>query len=62
MEIADKLSAAVAEALHQPEVAKRLADVGLEPVDSTRLDMSQFMKRESERWGSVIRTTGMKAD
>ncbi len=60
--IADKLSAAVAEALRRPEVAKRLLDVGLEAVGSTPTEMLQFMKRESERWGNVIRVTGMKAD
>jgi tripartite-type tricarboxylate transporter receptor subunit TctC len=60
--IADKLSAAVAEALRRPEVAKRLLDVGLEAVGSTPAEMRQFMKRESERWGNVIRVTGMKAD
>lgn len=59
--IASRLSTAVAEGLNQPDVAKRLLEVSLEPLGSTPEAMAQFMKRESERWGSVIRLTGMKA-
>ena len=59
--IAGKLSAAIAE-LKQPEPAKRLLDMSLEPIASTPAEMASFMKRESERWGNVIRITGMKAD
>jgi len=60
--IASQLSAAVAEALKQPDVAKRLTDMNVDAVGSTPAEMAQFMKQESERWGNVIRVTGTKAD
>jgi len=58
--IANKLSAAIAE-LKQPDAAKKLLEMSLEPVGSTPAEMAAFMKRESERWGDVIRVTGTKA-
>lgn len=58
--IVNKLAAAAAE-VNQPEVAKKLLDVSLEPIGSTPAEMASFLKRESERWGKVIRITGMKA-
>ena len=59
--IANKLSAAIAE-LKQPDAAKKLLEMSLEPVGSTPAEMSAFMKRESERWGNVIRVTGTKGE
>jgi tripartite-type tricarboxylate transporter receptor subunit TctC len=60
--IASRLSAEIAEGLRQPDVAKRLFDTNLEAVASTPAEMASFMKRESERWGNVIRLTGTKGE
>jgi tripartite-type tricarboxylate transporter receptor subunit TctC len=60
--IANKLSAAIDEALKHPDVAKRLADLNIEAGGGTPADMAQFMKQESERWGAVIRASGITAD
>ncbi len=60
--ITNQLSAAVAEALKQPDVAKRLTEMNVDAIGSTPAEMAQFMKQESERWGNVIRVTGTKAD
>jgi tripartite-type tricarboxylate transporter receptor subunit TctC len=60
--IAEKLSAAIAEALKSPDVAKRLADLSAEPIGSTPAEMAAFMKEEAERWGAVIRVAGVKVD
>ncbi|OGA30914.1 MAG: hypothetical protein A3G80_13445 [Betaproteobacteria bacterium RIFCSPLOWO2_12_FULL_62_13b] len=59
--IANKLSAAIAE-LKQGAAAKRMLDLSLEPIASTPAEMATFMKRESERWGNVIRVTGTKVN
>lgn len=61
-EIANKISAAIAEVLKLPDVAKGIADLSADPVGSTPAEMAVFMKQESERWGSVIRSAGAKAD
>jgi tripartite-type tricarboxylate transporter receptor subunit TctC len=60
--IAEKLSAAVAEAIRQPDVAKRLATMSAEPVGSTPAEMAAFMKRDGERWKGVIESAQVKVD
>jgi len=60
--IAEKLSAAVAEAIRQPDVAKRLAALSAEPVGDTPAGMAAFMKLDGERWKSVIEAAQVKAD
>jgi tripartite-type tricarboxylate transporter receptor subunit TctC len=61
-EIAAKLSAAIVEALKQPEVAKRLAVLSAEPIGSTPAEMAVIMKEDAERWRAVIRTAGVKPE
>jgi len=60
--IAEKLSAAVAEAIRQPEVANRLAAMSAEPIGGTPAEMAAFMKRDGERWKSVIESAQVKVD
>ena len=61
--IANKVSAAMAEILKQPDVLKRLLDMGnIEAIGSTPEEMAQFMKTEREKWGNLIRDIGAKAD
>lgn len=60
--IATRLSAEIAEGLKHPDVAKRLLDTNLEAVAGTPAEMAAFMKRESERWGNVIRVTGTRGE
>jgi len=60
--VVNRLSAAIADAVRQPDVTKRLADVGLEAVGSTPAEMGTVMRQDRERWGKVIRETGAKAD
>jgi len=60
--IAEKLSFAVAEAIRQPDVAKRLAAMSAEPVGGTPAEMAAFMKRDGERWKGVIESAQVKVD
>lgn len=61
--ITEKVSAAVAEVLKLPDVAKRMTEMGnLDAVGSTPAEMAQFLKVERERWGSLIRAIGARAD
>jgi tripartite-type tricarboxylate transporter receptor subunit TctC len=61
-EIAAKLSAAVAEAIKLPDVAKRIQDMSITPVGSTPAETAAFIKQERDRWGRVIAAAGIKAD
>ena len=60
--IANQLATTIAEGLKQPEIAKRLAGINIEAGGGTPAEMTQFMKQESERWGNVIRATGMTVE
>jgi tripartite-type tricarboxylate transporter receptor subunit TctC len=60
--IASKLSAAFAEALRLPEVARKLSELNLESIGSSPLDTASFFLIESERWAKVIRSANIKAE
>jgi tripartite-type tricarboxylate transporter receptor subunit TctC len=62
MPIAEKISAAIAEALRSPETRKRIADLSAEPIGNTPAQMAAFMRKDAERWREVIRSAGVKAD
>lgn len=62
MPVAERISAAVADALRQPDVAQRLREQNVEAVGSTPAEAAAFWKQERERWVKVIRATGAKAD
>jgi len=57
--IVNRLSAAIAEALKQPDVVQRLVGMGnIEAVGSTPEEMAAFMRKDSERFAELIRATG----
>ena len=56
------VSAAVAEALKQPDVNKRLLDLSIEGAGSTPTELARYMQREREYWGKIIRMSGARAD
>ena len=60
--IAEKLAAAIAEALKAPDVAKRLDSLSAVPIGSTPAEMAAFMKQETERYRGIIRAAGVKVD
>ncbi|MGQ0651935.1 MAG: Bug family tripartite tricarboxylate transporter substrate binding protein [Betaproteobacteria bacterium] len=62
MAIAQKISLFTSEALKNPEVQKRLADLSAEPMGLTPEETAAYMKRETERWAAVIKTAGVKLD
>lgn len=57
--IVNRLSAAISEALKQPDVVQRLASMGnIQAVGSTPGEMADFMRKDSERFAKLIRATG----
>jgi len=60
--IAEKLSAAIAEILRQPEVGKRLDALSAETIASTPAQMAAIMKEDAERWRRVIRAAGVRPE
>jgi tripartite-type tricarboxylate transporter receptor subunit TctC len=60
--IAEKVAAGVAEALRNPEVLRRLSDLSADPLGMSPAETAAFMKQETERWGAVIRSAGVKLE
>ncbi|MEZ2296414.1 Bug family tripartite tricarboxylate transporter substrate binding protein [Variovorax sp. RCC_210] len=60
--ILDKMAAAIDAAMKSPETAKRLKDMGIEPIGGTRASFTKFVDEERARLGGVVKATGMKED
>jgi tripartite-type tricarboxylate transporter receptor subunit TctC len=60
--VAEKVAAGVAEALRNPEILRRLSEMSADPLGMTPAETAAFMKQETERWGAVIRSAGVKVD
>ena len=60
--IAAKINADINDALQQPDIVRRLADLSAEPVGGTTAAAAVFMRQEVERWRAVIKATGIKLE
>jgi tripartite-type tricarboxylate transporter receptor subunit TctC len=60
--IVEKVSAAIAHALREPDVRKRFSDLSATPVGSTPADTLTFIRRERERWYGIVDAAGIKVD
>jgi tripartite-type tricarboxylate transporter receptor subunit TctC len=58
--IVDKYSVEVAKVLKMPDVAKKLADLGLEPVGSTPKELADYQSTEIIKWQKVVKESGAK--
>ncbi len=56
------VNAAVNKALQMPDVRERLAKIGLDATGGSPEDLATSMKRDTERWGPVVKASGFKAD
>jgi tripartite-type tricarboxylate transporter receptor subunit TctC len=60
--IIDRLNRETIVVLKDPDYIKRLAEQGIEPVGSTPEELTQYMKRELDKWGKVVKDTGARID
>lgn len=60
--VAAKISDAITETIHQPDMAKRFEAMSAVPVGGSPEKTAAFIKSESERWQKVIAATGVKAE
>jgi tripartite-type tricarboxylate transporter receptor subunit TctC len=58
--IVDKLSAAIAEGVKSPEVAKRLSGEGSTPVGSTPDQFSAHIRNEVDKWRKLVKEAGLQ--
>jgi tripartite-type tricarboxylate transporter receptor subunit TctC len=63
-DVVAKLNAAIGRALADPNVSKRLSDIGHDPFPAeqrTPQALAAYHKAEIERWWPIVRATGLKA-
>ncbi len=60
--VVDKINAGVNEALHDPEIQKRLATLSAEPVGGSPADTAKYFGEETERWKNVITSAHVTLD
>lgn len=58
MPIVDKLAKACIEAMNDPDVKAKLADLSAVPVGSTPAQLSDHVKSELAKWGPVVKASG----
>ena len=61
-DILKRLNAEFNSALQNPKVAKIFGDFGMESTPGTPEEFRRNARAESERWGKVIKATGVKLD
>ena len=60
--VIDKIQAEVAKALADPAVKAKADASGLFPATSTPAEFAAFIRKEAQRWSSIVKETGMKYD
>ena len=61
-EQAQRISLAVAGAMKDPALRKRLDDIGLEPIGSTPEQLAAVQKADLAKWEKPVKATGYQAD
>jgi tripartite-type tricarboxylate transporter receptor subunit TctC len=59
--IVQRLNAEVLRILAQPETRERLLQMGFEPAGSSPEQLAAFVQSETRKWGTLIRSAGVKA-
>jgi len=60
--VLERLEAETRAVVASPDIRKRFAELGVQPVGSTSREFADFIQAESRRWAALIRSAGIKAD
>jgi tripartite-type tricarboxylate transporter receptor subunit TctC len=60
--VIDRLNREVNSSLAEPEMKKRFASEGADPMPMSRTEFEKFMAEETAKWGKVARETGIKVE
>ena len=61
-DVVDLLNKRVNDALRDPEIKKRLAELGVDPGGGTPSDFAAFIAAETEKWAKVVKFAGTTAN
>ena len=62
VDLLDRWNRELVKVLKSPDVREQLLQHGLEPMPGTREDLANYMRKESETWGKVIRAAKITAE
>jgi tripartite-type tricarboxylate transporter receptor subunit TctC len=60
--VVTRLQGAIVQALGEPEMRQRMADLGAEPVGDTPAEFGQFIAAEIAKWAKVVNDAGVKLE
>ena len=60
--IIGRLNGAIEQTLRAPEIRERLAGTGTDPVSNTPEQFAAFLRAETAKWATVIKSAGIKLD
>lgn len=60
--VIDKLQAEVSKQLKSTDIAKKLGEIGLEPVGGTPDELATYQRSEIVKWAKVVKDSGAKAE
>jgi tripartite-type tricarboxylate transporter receptor subunit TctC len=60
--VVDRLQGEVKKILAAPEIAKKLAEIGLETVGSTPDELAAYQRAEIAKWARVVKESGAKVE
>ncbi len=61
-DIVKRLNAAIVGALNEPGVVAQLRKLGVEPMPASPEETASFLRKESEKWGVLVRKAGIKGE
>jgi tripartite-type tricarboxylate transporter receptor subunit TctC len=62
VEVIDKLNREINAALNDPAMRAKFAEIGGEPLAGSPSEFGRFIAEETEKWGKVVKFTGLKAE
>jgi tripartite-type tricarboxylate transporter receptor subunit TctC len=60
--VIEKLHAEVSRILAMPEVVQRIHNLGNDVINSTPAEFGQIIRTELERWATLVKVLGWKAE
>jgi tripartite-type tricarboxylate transporter receptor subunit TctC len=60
--VIEKVSAETRKIMQDPEIQKRFLAAGMEPAGNTPAEFAEFMKNQNNRYASIVKQAGVKAD
>ncbi|MCY1545723.1 hypothetical protein D9M68_816760 [compost metagenome] len=59
-DVVDKINAAVADVVSRPDVAKRLADLGVTPEKMSAAEFTKFVADQVSEWAPEVKASGAR--